>query len=95
MPLHRRIPKRGFHNPFRVEYAVVNLDAIAAAFEPGTVVTPQLLHERRLVRAADQLVKVLGRGDLGKVLTVQAHRFSGAATEKIVAAGGKAEVLTV
>src|ERR1700752_3764880 len=50
MPLHRRVPKRGFHNPFRVEYAVVNLDAIAKTFEAGTLVTPELLRERGLLR---------------------------------------------
>ncbi len=57
MPLHRRVPKRGFHNPFRVEYAVVNLDALAALFDAGTVVTPELMREKGLVhgkRAADQ-----------------------------------------
>src|SRR5437899_4657586 len=62
MPLHRRVPKRGFHNPFRVEYEVVNLDALAAKFEAGTLVTPELLRERGLVRAADRPIKVLGRG---------------------------------
>ena len=52
MPLHRRVPKRGFHNPFRVEYEVVNLDTLGARFEAGTVVTPELLRERGLVSAA-------------------------------------------
>src|ERR687887_1578771 len=65
MPLHRRVPKRGFHNPFRVEYAVVNLDTLAAKFETGTVVTPDLLRERGLVGGAAR-VKVLARGDVGK-----------------------------
>src|SRR5919109_985234 len=60
MPLHRRVPKRGFHNPFRTEYAVVNLDALADRFEDGTVVTPELLRERGLVRGARQ-IKVLAR----------------------------------
>ena len=54
MPLHRRVPKRGFHNPFRVEYAVVNLDDLAEVFEAGTVITPELLHERGLVRGHGQ-----------------------------------------
>jgi large subunit ribosomal protein L15 len=84
MPLHRRIPKRGFHNPFRVEYAVVNLDAIATAFEAGAVVTPDLLRERGLLR---------GRGELTQALTVQAHKFSESATRKIAAAGGTADIL--
>src|SRR5579864_9076510 len=81
MPLHRRVPKRGFHNPFRVEYAVVNLDTLALRFDAGTVVTPELLHERGLLSGADRLVKVLARGDVGKALTVRAHKFSGKAAE--------------
>jgi large subunit ribosomal protein L15 len=92
MPLHRRLPKRGFHNPFRVEYAVVNLDTLAERFEAGTTVTPELLRERGLV-AGGGPVKVLARGDIDKALTVQAHKFSGKAAEKIAAAGGAAEVL--
>ena len=93
MPLHRRVPKRGFHNPFRVEYEVVNLDTIEARFDAGTVVTPELLREHRLVQSADKPVKVLGRGDIAKKLTVRAHKFSGKAAEKIAAAGGAAESL--
>jgi large subunit ribosomal protein L15 len=92
MPLHRRLPKRGFHNPFRIEYAVVNLDTLAERFDEGTIVTPELLRERGLV-AGSGLVKVLARGDVGKALTVRAHKFSGKAAEKIAAAGGTAEVL--
>src|SRR5690348_14981257 len=76
MPLHRRVPKRGFHNPFRVEYEVVNLDAIAEVFDAGSDVTPDLLRERGLVRRAGALVKVLGRGEIAKQLTVRAHKFS-------------------
>ena len=93
MPLHRRVPKRGFHNPFRIEYAVVNLDTLAEVFEAGSSVTPDLLRERGLVRKAQSKIKVLGRGDISKKLTVQAHKFSGKAAEKIAAAGGSAEVL--
>ena len=93
MPLHRRVPKRGFHNPFRVEYAVVNLDALGAKFEAGAVVTPELLRERGLVHGADRPVKVLARGDVTKALTVRAHKFSGKAAEKILAAGGNAEAI--
>jgi large subunit ribosomal protein L15 len=93
MPLHRRVPKRGFHNPFRVEYEVVNLDSIAERFDSGTEITPELLRERGLVRAEGR-VKILARGDIAKALTVRAHKFSGRAAEKIAAAGGKAEVLT-
>jgi len=93
MPLHRRVPKRGFHNPFRVEYEVVNLDTLAARFDAGTVVTLELLVEHRLVSGANKLLKVLGRGELGKALTVRAHKFSGKAAEKIAAAGGATEQL--
>src|SRR6187455_384258 len=88
MPLHRRVPKRGFHNPFRVEYAVVNLDTLAEVFDAGSSVTPELLRERGLVRAAKAPVKVLGRGEISKQLTVRAHKFSGSAAAKIAAAGG-------
>ena len=95
MPLHRRIPKRGFNNEFRVEYAVVNLDTLAERFEAGTVVTPALLRERGLIHSTRQPIKVLGRGDIGKGLTVQAHKFSGKAAEKIAAAGGATELLGV
>jgi large subunit ribosomal protein L15 len=91
MPLHRRVPKRGFHNPFRVEYAVVNLDTLGEVFEAGTAVTPELLRERGIVRQARALIKVLGRGEIGKALTVHAHKFSGSAKEKIAAAGGPAQ----
>ena len=95
MPLHRRIPKRGFHNRFRVEYAVVNLDVLSERFDAGTVVTPELLREQGIVRGARQPIKVLARGDVSKKLTVRAHKFSGKAAEKIAAAGGTAEVLAV
>src|ERR687897_3950586 len=88
MPLHRRVPKRGFHNLFRVEYAVVNLDTLAERFDADTVVTPELLVEAGLITKARRPVKVLGRGDVSKKLTVRAHKFSGKAAEKIVAAGG-------
>jgi large subunit ribosomal protein L15 len=93
MPLHRRIPKRGFHNPFRTEYAVVNLDTLAERFDAGTVVTPELLREAGLVGGGTQGIKVLARGDVSKALTVRAHKFSGKAAEKIAAAGGCAEVI--
>ena len=94
MPLHRRVPKRGFFNLFRVEFAVVNLDDLAERFEAGAVVTPEALREKGLVKgAADQPVKVLARGEVGKALTVRAHKFSGTAAEKIQAAGGTAEAI--
>ena len=93
MPLHRRVPKRGFHNPFRIEYAVVNLDMLAEVFDAGSAVTPELLRERGIVREANAPIKVLGRGELSKGLTVRAHKFSGSAASKIAAAGGVAEVI--
>ena len=93
MPLHRRIPKRGFHNLFRTEYAVVNLDTLAERFDAGTTITPELLRERGLINSARQPIKVLGRGDVAKALTVHAHKFSGKAAEKIAAAGGSTQLL--
>jgi large subunit ribosomal protein L15 len=93
MPLHRRIPKRGFYNEFRTEYAVVNLDTLAERFDAGTIITPELLREQGLIRSKGQKIKVLARGDISKKLTVRAHKFSGKAAEKIAAAGGATEVL--
>jgi large subunit ribosomal protein L15 len=93
MPLHRRVPKRGFHNPFRVEYEVVNLDTLGLRFDAGTVVTPDLLREKGIVQSVKGKVKILARGEVGKALTVKAHKFSGKAAEKIAAAGGATEQL--
>ena len=94
MPLHRRVPKRGFHNPFRVEYAVVNLETLSDVFDAGSSVTPELLRERGLVRDAKLPIKVLGGGDISKTLTIRAHKFSESAAKKIAAAGGVAEVIS-
>src|ERR1700755_3666597 len=74
MPLHRRVPKRGFTNPFRVEYAVVNLDTLATKFAAGAVVTPETLREAGLLPGGKRPVKVLGRGDIAIALKVQAHK---------------------
>lgn len=93
MPLHRRIPKRGFHNLFRTEYAVVNVDLLTERFDEGTVITPELLKDHGIIASAGQLIKVLARGDVSKKLTVRAHKFSGKAAEKIAAVGGAAEVI--
>ena len=92
MPLHRRVPKRGFTNIFRSEYAVINLDQLETLFEGGTEVTPEVLHGQGLAQGT-QKIKVLGRGELSKALHVKAHKFSGAAAQKIQAAGGTAESL--
>jgi large subunit ribosomal protein L15 len=90
MPLHRRIPKRGFHNPFGKEYAVVNLESLNI-FAAGDVVTPDSLRGRGLTRSASRPVKILGDGELNTSLTVRAHAFSKSAEEKIARAGGKIE----
>jgi large subunit ribosomal protein L15 len=92
MPLHRRIPKRGFHNPFGRELAIINVAALNA-FAKGEVVTPELLLQRGIVGSRRDGVKVLGDGELKVALTVQAHAFSKSAEQKIAAAGGKAEVV--
>jgi large subunit ribosomal protein L15 len=92
MPLLRRVPKRGFTNIWKVEYAVVNVSDLAD-FEGE--VTPETLAERGIVRGIrnGRRVKILGNGDLSKALTVQAHKFSGSARAKIEAAGGRCEEL--
>lgn len=91
LPLVRRLPYlRGFTNPFRVEYSVVNVGALNR-FEAGTEVTPELLDETGLVRNLRNPVKILGEGDLDRALTVKANRFSASAKEKIAAAGGTVE----
>jgi len=94
MPLHRRVPKRGFNNKdFRTEYEVVNLDQLEARFDAGATVTPESLRTSGLVNARHARIKVLARGELTKALTVRAHKFSGPAAEKLAAAGGRAEVI--
>ena len=91
-PLHRRTPKaKGFKNPFRVEYVVVNLDTLEA-LDAGNQIDPGVLRTHGLV-AKRGLVKVLGRGELSKALTVKAHAFSASAVEAIEAAGGSTEVI--
>jgi large subunit ribosomal protein L15 len=90
MPLHRRLPKRGFKNIFRKEYDIVNLDKLAAIGEK--TITPEVLRALGLAHGKNQ-IKVLGDGDLSAALTVHAHKFSKSAQEKITKAGGKFEVL--
>ena len=93
MPLHRRVPKRGFSNyPFKKEFATVNLGRLEV-FEVGTIVTPELLVKQGIVKQLRDGLKVLADGELTKALTVHAHRFSEKAKEKIAGLGGKAEVL--
>src|SRR5262250_2286127 len=91
MPLHRRIPKRGFHNPFGSSFAVINLEELNV-FPAGETVTPDLLRAHGFVRTADP-VKILGDGELKTKLAIHAHAFSASAKEKITKAGGSFEVL--
>jgi large subunit ribosomal protein L15 len=94
MPLQRRLPKRGFHNIFKQEYALVNLSALNG-FDEGATVTPVELAQKGLVKKILKGVKVLGDGDLSKALIVKAHKFSKAAVEKIRSAGGEIEVINL
>lgn len=91
-PLYLRLPKRGFYNKFGVEYAEVNIVSLNC-FEDGTVVDPVLLIETGIVKNIRDGVRILGNGELTKALTVQAMGFSKTAEEKIIAAGGKVEVI--
>lgn len=94
MPLHRRLPKRGFTNIFKREWAEVNLARLEELFEAGATITPDALVESGLVRKSlKKSIAILGKGDLSKALNISAHRFSESAKNKIEAAGGKAEVI--
>ena len=93
LPLYRRLPKRGFSNYlFKTEYAVINLSDLNK-FDNGTVVTPALLKEKKIIKKQLKGVKVLGDGKLEKKLTIQANKFSASALEKIKESGSKAEVI--
>jgi len=98
MPLSRRIPKRGFHSPFRVEYQVVNVQTLqklaADGKVAGGVVTPELLVKLGVVKGSASPVKVLGTGELSAKLEIAAHAFSKSAVTKIEAAGGKAQTIS-
>jgi len=89
-PLHRRLPKRGFTNLFRTEYAVVNVGALNAL---DGEITPERMVQAGLVKAMLSGIKILGDGELTKAIVVKAHRFSKSAAEKIARAGGRAEVI--
>jgi large subunit ribosomal protein L15 len=93
MPLHRRMPKRGFHNPFGVTYSVVNLEELNV-FPENETVTPDLLRAHGFVRRATDPIKVLGDGELKTKLAIHAHAFSASAKDKITKAGGTFEVVT-
>jgi len=92
MPLHRRIPKRGFHNPFGVTYSIINLEELNV-FPAGETVTPELWRAHGFVRRATDPIKVLGDGELKIKLTIHAHAFSATAKDKITKAGGTFEVV--
>ncbi|RLC48728.1 MAG: 50S ribosomal protein L15 [Candidatus Coatesbacteria bacterium] len=92
MPLVRRVPKRGFNNPTRVEYTVLNVKQLNR-FADGTIVNPELLKDMRLFKRRTAGVKILGDGELTASLTVQAHKFTRTAMKKIEAANGKVEVI--
>lgn len=91
-PLYRRLPKRGFINPTRKEYAIVNIEDLNS-FAADTEVTPELLFEQGIVKDAKSGIKILGNGEVTVKLTVKANKFSQSAVEKIEAAGGKTEVI--
>ena len=93
MPLHRRIPKRGFTNVFRVAYRTVNIDRLNG-LPAGSTVTPESLQAAGLLKKGRTPVKILGNGELKVALTVRAHKYTGSAARKIEAAGGKAEVMS-
>ncbi len=93
IPLSRRLPKRGFNNVFAKEYAIVNIETINDVFEDGAVVNAQTLYENGVIKKLLDGVKVLGRGEITKKVTVQATKISASAKEKIEAAGGKCEVV--
>ena len=94
MPLQRRLPKRGFHNPFRVQMSVVNLSQLEALAEASEI-GPENLAAHGLITGKNRRVKILGEGSLSRALTVKAHGFSASAKEKIEAAGGKAELISI
>jgi large subunit ribosomal protein L15 len=94
MPLQRRLPKRGFHNIFRVQMAVVNLNQLESLAGGGEI-TPENLAQHGLIGGKNRRVKILSEGSLSKALTVRAHGFSATAKQKIEAAGGKAELITL
>ena len=92
MPLHRRVPKRGFHNIFRKEYTEINLGRLEI-FDAGTIITPEVLLKRGMIKRVRHGLKVLAKGELTKALTVRAHKFSATAEARITELGGKAELL--
>ena len=93
MPILRRLPKRGFKNPFRVDYVVFNVGELAKKFEAGAEVTPEVLRERKLIKGKPRPVKILGDGEISVALKVKCHAISASARQKIEAAGGSVEII--
>ena len=93
MPLQRRLPKFGFHNPFRKEFSIVNIGQLESHFEAGAVVDGEALRASGLIRNLKLPIKILADGAITKALTVKAHKFSATAAERLQAAGGTAEVI--
>jgi len=93
MPLHRRLPKRGFTNIFKKQWIEVSLDALENSFAADDEITPEVLHERGIIKKAKHDIVVLGNGDVTKALKISAHRFTKNAREKIEKAGGTANVI--
>lgn len=93
MPLSRRVPKRGFRNVFRSQYAIINLDQLNNRFSEGEIVTPERLIEYGMIKNIMSGLKILSKGEFNKKLTVRAHKFSKEAIKKIESVGGKAEVI--
>ena len=93
MPLHRRLPKRGFVSRNRVEYAIVNLSRLESAFDADAAIDLETLQGMGLAKKGRDRLKVLGQGDLTKSLKIRAHKFSQSAVDKIAAAGGTVEIV--
>lgn len=94
MPLQRRLPKRGFTNIFKKDWLEISLSKIEASFNAGDEVTPDILHDRGLIKKAKHDVVILGNGEISKSLKISAHRFTKTAKEKIEKAGGTATLIT-
>ncbi len=93
MPILRRLPKRGFKNPFRVEYVVLNVGDLAKRFEAGAEVTPESLREAKILKGKPKPLKILGDGEINVALKVKCHAISESARKKIEAAGGSVEII--
>lgn len=94
MPLHRRLPKRGFTNIFKKQWIEISLEALDRSFDADAEITPSVLHDRGLIKKAKHDIVVLGNGEISKALKVSAHRFTKSAKEKIEKAGGTATLIS-